>query len=190
VFRTNSTAEIAVEEIPSLLCKYLESLALPIIPEDSLQKWPDAGVTLNVRRQDKVAVLKHCLAILNLERCRRDLLMYLLFYMADFASTSGRYSAAEDLASWYGPYICGRNYRQPREKKILVSLIKMVDNIDCEFFVASMRKGTLRQNVIELLEMEKQRKAEPEKQERSETGVYRSLFGKATSIVRNKFSLT
>lgn len=196
-FITNSTAHMARPEIPALLFRYLGCLAVPIIPKDALQRWPGARAEfdLDLWRQD---VLEQCLAIANLRRSRRDLLMYLLIHMANYEFTSVRPNPVEDVASWYGLYICGRNYQQPREKYIMETLIKRTEQICIEFRIAREMPGHVRDVLTRRLESEKRRaEAELEKRKaeaeaegeadarrKQEARENRSLFARATSKVK------
>jgi hypothetical protein len=149
--RTSLEGEMAAEEMPLLLCRYLECLAVPIIPEDALRTWPQVRAAAFYLLQDNVATLENTLAIQDLDGCRRDLLIYLLLYMASYRWASSPCSL-DHLAMLYGPYICGRNHRQPREKGILVFLILRAGQIADEFRVADtgkLKKGRVRENIVE-----------------------------------------
>lgn len=170
--------------MPLLLCRYLECLAVPIIPEDNLRKWPVGESPIYAVRTifDTVKVLEHCVAIMELGRCRRDLLIYFLLYMAMYASESGymRPAIVEDLARLYGPYLCGRNYQQQREKEILVYLIKKVNPIVDELKEANKKKGSLRENLTSKLELEKTKRNEEHAARKVQLATpKRSLFERA-----------
>lgn len=155
--RINTTVEMKKEEIQTVLLKYLGCLAIPIIPEDALRRWPesDVGKKCRVHRAFGLPTLEHCLAIQDLECDRRDLLGYLLLYMAKYSSASTDVTATH-LAMMYGPYICGRNYEQEREQSILVFLIDQAEQISEKFRQARNVKGELRDTLVLKLELAKQ----------------------------------
>jgi hypothetical protein len=127
------------EEIPAVLLRYLECLAVPIIPEDALRDWPSTiteeylsgiGSELSclVTSLEELLTLEHCLAILNLRIGRGDLLIYLLLCIAAYDTTCTYWTRGPFLNT-YGPYICGRNHRSNHDQVILRYLIKSVRRI-------------------------------------------------------------
>jgi hypothetical protein len=180
---------MAAEEMPLLLCRYLECLAVPIIPEDALRTWPQVRAAFDPLLQDNVGTLENTLAIQDLGGCRRDLLIYFLLYMANYLYASSP-CTPDHLVMLYGPYICGRNYRQPREKGILVFLIWRAGQIADEFRVADtgkLKKGRLRVNIVEKLELEKKKRAEEEEKRKRIPYVKPSLLERATFRVLDLF---
>lgn len=129
--RDNTTniapSEIAPDLIP-LLSKYLESLATPIIPLAAQLIRRDLKHASNYPPViDRASIGKHCLFIFDLGSPRRDVLLYLLGYMANFGSdfsSSGQVAGfAEVLVAVYRPYICGSCYTDHRDDRLLRFLL-------------------------------------------------------------------
>jgi hypothetical protein len=150
------------EETQTVLLRYLGCLAVPIIPQDALRKWPQAGTETSWA----VDTLERSLAMVNLRRHRFELLMYLLLYMAEYGRWGADSRSYEDLASTYGPYICGRNYSKSAERSFLSGLMESAAQIAGEFMEADRKKGNLKDKIAEKLERRKQQEAELEERYR------------------------
>lgn len=186
------------EEVPTLLLYYLGDwgLVAPIIPYDALKRWPEASAKPHLQKQN---VLDQCQAIANLGRSRRDLLMYLLIYMAKYVSASMRDSATEELTLRYGPYICGCDYRRRRERDIVATLIKYTKRICLEFalptdgkvqlktVITGSRQKLEKQKAEVEAEAEAEAEAEEDRRRKQEAWENRNLFAKATSKVKRMF---
>ena len=138
-FQTDTTAKMQEEEIPAVLRKYLECLAVPIIPADALRNWPStvpreysrrtSGISIyHVQSMQELLILEHSLAILNLRIRRVDLLVYLLLCMYAWDRT-GPYETRGTFVKTYGPYICGRSNRSDRNQDTLEYLVKNIPEI-------------------------------------------------------------
>lgn len=138
-FQTDTTAKMQEEEIPAVLRRYLECLAVPIIPADALRNWPTTDPAEYVRRTSGISmynpptvtellILEHSLAILNLRIRRVDLLVYLLLCMYTCDRT-GPYKLRGIFVKTYGPDIVGRSIRSDREYKTLEFLVNNIPEI-------------------------------------------------------------
>lgn len=113
-----------------LMCKYLQCLSLPIIPPEAMRRW-----LLNITRVrldlPSFLVSTSSTFILGMDRSRRDLLLYLLLYMSSFIFRwSDRPSATiQQLASLYGPFICGANYAEARGEQVFKDMIRYAKEI-------------------------------------------------------------
>jgi hypothetical protein len=176
--RTNVAAEVMEEELPSLLCRYLECLEVPIIPMAALQKWPPIN---DVRGERIVAALKYCLLLLDLERCRRDLLMYLLVNLWECLEISdGKITSFSYSEKLYGLYIRGSNrdnfglHGDPFWAMVANGKMILV-----EFTKASDENGDLEDHLRKRLEWEKRREKAHELEMRENEVIKHYVFERA-----------
>jgi hypothetical protein len=142
-------------EVPVVL--HIECLTGPIIPENALRKSPPVDESMFDLDALVITGLEHCLALLELQPCRRELLGYLLLYMAQYAILTSRASIRKTLARLYLSYICGRRYRQRSEDNLFLYLIKRTDLIFDDIERTSLEGGDVRENISRTLARNRKR---------------------------------
>ncbi|KAH7094648.1 hypothetical protein FB567DRAFT_9146 [Paraphoma chrysanthemicola] len=175
--KTPCMAGIKVREMPTLLCRYLECLAVPIIPSDPLQKWPkpNESKTRDSELHGDISMSEQYIAISDLERSRRDLLLYFLGYMANYLLLSvGQYPriTTEELVGLYGPFICGEKFKTSEFNWLLPFLVKRAKTI-LLFFRGASWSAEMRERLVKNAALEEKRSRERERSRAGEEEVER-----------------
>jgi hypothetical protein len=157
-FKTTTMVEMKEAEVPAVLHRYLVCLNGPIILEEALLKWPSPKWGYKPDSiAFKVSSLEHCLALLDLERYRRDLLGYLLLFLIGYLRPSIRIILVKYIVQLYVPYICYPIYGQSLEENIslgenlLTWLLVKGDYMFGMLESASLKGGDVRENISKTL---------------------------------------